>query len=368
MSSDMPSYNFTFKYVDRKEVISLGVALPIVCIVIVGLRFFTRHLQNTKKDTDDWLILSGLIWLIGMGICLVIGGHNGAFGSPTPAAPSDLSPEEEALYTDPSTTFGQKLEFPFQIFLMLAYGSIKLSIVAFYRRIFVVGKNDAFDIISKISAATIFLWTVAFIFIIIFDCGTAVWANWGSTTAQLQYCAIGFTSEYGLAISDFLVDILVFLLPLPIIWRLRLSTKKKIAVSGVFLLGASAVGASIARMILYIQLLTGLTKDAVIDPNLEVLTVGLWWSMLEAGLSLIAACLPTLSFLFTHFNLQDTLRSIQSVFSLRSTTHPSTHHSTPSDPRSNPYVDLEARKSTTPSSQNEVLVEEFQMQDMHKNI
>ncbi|KAF7957652.1 hypothetical protein EAE96_003226 [Botrytis aclada] len=152
----------------------LSVTLPIVDIFIVGLRFLTWRLQNTKRGVDDWLILSGLIWLMGMGICL-IDAHNGAFGSPTPAAPSDLSPEEEEeLYTDPSTTFGQKQS----------------------------GKTG------------------------------------GSTTAQLKYCALGFTSAYGLAISDFLVDIYVLLVPLPI-------------------------------------LLAGLTKDAVIDPN-QVLTVGLW--------------------------------------------------------------------------------------------
>ncbi|KAJ8066070.1 hypothetical protein OCU04_005162 [Sclerotinia nivalis] len=306
-----------------------------------------------------------------MGICLVDGAYNGAFGSPTPAAPSGLSPEEEELYVDPTTTFGEKLEFPFQLFMMLAYGSIKLSIIAFYRRIFVVCRNDAFDIVSKIAAAIIFLWTVAFIFIIIFDCGTAVWANWGSTTAQLKYCAIGFTSEYGLAISDFLVDIFVFLLPLPIIWRLRLSTNKRIAVSGIFLLGASAVGASIARMILYIQILTGLTQNAVIDPN-QVLAVGLWWSMLEAGLSLIAACLPTLSFLFTHFNLQTALRSIQSVFSLRSNNHTSANHSAPSHPHLNPYVDLEASKLKTPSETVTVTPgrgsrEEYGMHEMHSD-
>lgn len=147
-------------------------------------------------------------------------------------------------------------------------------------------------------------------------------------------------------------------------------------------------------MILYIQLLAGLTKDAVIDPNrkkpicsrkiqpsnsiAEVLTVGLWWSMLEAGLSLIAACLPTLSFLFTHFNLQATLRSIQSVFSLRSTAHTSTHRTTQSDPRLNPYVDLETSQSKTPSesvtatpehaSRNGGSVEEYRMHDMYNNV
>ena len=100
---------------------------------------------------------------------------------------------------------------------MLAYGCIKLSILAFYRRIFNTGQKDVFSIVLILSAIITLLWTVAFVFIIIFDCGTAIWANWGSNTAQLQYCAIGFTSEYGLTISDFIVDVFIFFLPLPVV-------------------------------------------------------------------------------------------------------------------------------------------------------
>lgn len=40
--------------------------------------------------------------------------------------------------------------------------------------------------------------------------------------------------------------------------------------------------------------------------------------MLEAGLSLIAACLPTLSYFLTHDSLQSALRSIRSIISLHS--------------------------------------------------
>lgn len=40
--------------------------------------------------------------------------------------------------------------------------------------------------------------------------------------------------------------------------------------------------------------------------------------MLEAGLSLIAACLPTLSYLLTRFSLHSALRSLRSKLSLHS--------------------------------------------------
>lgn len=52
---------FTFKYNDVEQVLSIGTAIPAVCVVIVGLRFLTRALQNAKLGLDDWLSLGGLV-------------------------------------------------------------------------------------------------------------------------------------------------------------------------------------------------------------------------------------------------------------------------------------------------------------------
>lgn len=48
------------------------------------------------------------------------------------------------------------------------------------------------------------------------------------------------------------------------------------------------------------------------------LTVSYYWSLLEAGLALIAACLPPMSYLLTHFNVHAVLNSIRSTLSLHS--------------------------------------------------
>lgn len=48
-----------------------------------------------------------------------------------------------------------------------------------------------------------------------------------------------------------------------------------------------------------------------------ILTVSLWWSLLECGLALIAACLPTLSYLFSRFSIQSAIKSVRSALSLR---------------------------------------------------
>jgi hypothetical protein len=58
--------------------------------------------------------------------------------------------------------------------------------------------------------------------------------------------------------------------------------------------------------------------QATIDHLLEASTLSLFWAYLEAGIGLIAACLPTLSFLVTYVKRRVKGRSTGSVFSVRS--------------------------------------------------
>lgn len=102
--------------------------------------------------------------------------------------------------------------------MMLSNGFIKLSIIAFYRRLFVARKNSMFDIVTKILALAIFLWAIAFFLIDIFACGGHVTASWGSLEEQSKYCdTIGYTSEEGFAVSDLIIDIFVIASPLPLV-------------------------------------------------------------------------------------------------------------------------------------------------------
>ena len=95
---------------------------------------------------------------------------------------------------------------------------------------------------------------------------------------------------------------------------------RKLAVSAVFLLGALAVAASCLRMAIYI------TVDvSFVNPKQDgdwTVDIFLFWSIIESGLTILAACLPSLAF----FDLGQTLgivkskalHSLRSVFSLQS--------------------------------------------------
>lgn len=51
---------------------------------------------------------------------------------------------------------------------------------------------------------------------------------------------------------------------------------------------------------------------------LVLLTVSYYWSLLEAGLALIAACLPPLSYLFRGYSIRSVISSVRSTLSLHS--------------------------------------------------
>ncbi|RYP73134.1 hypothetical protein DL771_003770 [Monosporascus sp. 5C6A] len=117
-----------------------------------------------------------------------------------------------------------------------------------------------------------------------------------------------------MVISDLILDLVILLLPLPSIWNLSMAAGRKLAVTGIFLVGMMSVVASIFRLAIY---LTVLYKGygAGYDINRTATTM-LWWSMLEGALAAIAACLPTLSFLFKDVSIWQLFSRLRSISGL----------------------------------------------------
>lgn len=97
-----------------------------------------------------------------------------------------------------------------------AYGFIKLSVIFFYRRVFVKGTDSRFDKVTKISIAIVILWTIAFFFAEVFKCWAYIPKNWGPLI-EATHCADLNRIANGLFVSDFLTDFLVLMLPIPIV-------------------------------------------------------------------------------------------------------------------------------------------------------
>ncbi|KAI1645720.1 uncharacterized protein F4817DRAFT_342824 [Daldinia loculata] len=170
---------------------------------------------------------------------------------------------------------------------------VKLSAVFFYRRIFSVGgKRSMFRIVTGVTIGVVILWLVVFRFLVGFQCGTHFSALWDG--AYLQYCTLLFPFSFGLVVSDFLLDILILVLPIPSILHLHTNMRRKLSIIGIFLLAFVGLGASIVRMVKYIEIDLGGPGYFFQTEHDRLITQSYFYTMLEAGIALIAVNLPSL--------------------------------------------------------------------------
>ncbi|MCJ1466752.1 hypothetical protein MMC07_005372 [Pseudocyphellaria aurata] len=217
--------------------------------------------------------------------------------------------------------------------MVLAFGIIKLSITFSYRRIFVTARGTMFDWTTKAAIAIAVLWTISCLIALILSCGIHFSAHWGNYQDYTRYCKAAEDIYMTFAISDLITDVMVLCLPLPVIWNLQMRIGRKLMVTGILATGAVSIVASIVKVILSVEIAN--VKSSTLDPDCVflsstiernqltrrekvVLSTMLYWATIEGGLGVIAACLPTLSFLISKVSLSSLLPNVRGALRLGS--------------------------------------------------
>lgn len=125
-------------------------------------------------------------------------------------------------------------EWAFQSVEKPTLGCIKLSLVVWYRKIF-LGKK--FNIASRIVGALVVAWAVGFFFPTVFACRPISVIYAGTIEQLFSECIDTITLLETFAITDVITDIMVLSLPIPMVWQLQMSTRRKSIISGIFMLG-----------------------------------------------------------------------------------------------------------------------------------
>ena len=131
-----------------------------------------------------------------------------------------------------------KTKYTLQLLGPFNLAVIKLSILLLYRRIFYTGAYKTFKTINNIVIGVNIAWGLAFVFALAFQCKPP--SNFW-TKFELEYTAycVDVQSLYlASGISDLILDIIVISLPIPLILRLQMPNKDKLAVAGMFLLSS----------------------------------------------------------------------------------------------------------------------------------
>ncbi|KAJ5586843.1 uncharacterized protein N7459_002608 [Penicillium hispanicum] len=256
-----------------QQLIGVSVAIAVVQILVVAARFYTRYMQRLRYGVDDYLIIPALLASLGQSALYIILVKLGGIGHHleyVERTPEKLVVLEKGLYVN------EILDFPFTV------TPAKISILFFYVRIFSIPK---FRIFAYIVGAIVLGHGIGVFFAAVFQCSPVAF-TWDKTipggSCFNQEAFYRYVSP-----PNILTDVLLLIMPMPFVWKLHTQVGHKVALTGVFLLGSLGTVASILRMTIFFQ------ESAMTDPTWTSVNLGIW-TILEGGIIIIAACLPSI--------------------------------------------------------------------------
>lgn len=125
----------------------------------------------------------------------------------------------------------------FQVYIVLIFyvvtnGIVKLSILAFYLRIFTVSRR--FTVLCWINIVFCTALMICFVLVIVFQC-TPISNAW--VLAPQGYCIDFNAATWAYSGVNVLQDLIVIVLPVMEVYALQMSLRKKIGVIMIFVLG-----------------------------------------------------------------------------------------------------------------------------------
>ncbi|KAF2681996.1 hypothetical protein K458DRAFT_371306 [Lentithecium fluviatile CBS 122367] len=257
---------------------STGLLLSFVAVV---LRFWARKIRRTKLRLSDHTIIASWIFTLGLVISENYCVTRGGVGQATQEVTLD------------QLLFSTKQFLVIGVTGTLAVTLVKISFLDLFISIF--ASADRFRVVANALMGITASYGVSFTIVTLAGCQPFD-ANWDKLSHP-DYKCINTSKFYVVqgAIGAVL-DILILLLPLPIIWKLQLKTSKKVGLTIVFTVGILICAISMTRLVYNTRqgwMLTHFTEYAGTATLLGAL---------EANLSIVCACLPLLQPLFVNFS------------------------------------------------------------------
>ncbi|KAI5196665.1 hypothetical protein E4T39_07678 [Aureobasidium subglaciale] len=299
--------------IDLKASVTLGYDV-VSCVVLglaiaaVALRFHIRLMyssQSRNLGVDDYTIVLGLVCTGALVATTIIAGE---YGSGTHVWSTNVhrlmtllkaSTKENSCIVLRLDTDSRNLQVVYAEPWVYAASvtSTKVSILLLYRRLFYVTSSRE---VSADRTFYIMLW-VAIVFtatyplimwiVMAVACRPVsfFWRRYAGATDGVCIDVLSFFLVFG--IVNMINDLIVLAVPIPRILKLRTSSREKISIMGILLLGSFVCVASGVR----IYYLTRLQQE--IDLTM-ILGPAFGWSSLEPSIAIISACLPTFAPLF----------------------------------------------------------------------
>ncbi|KAE8146053.1 hypothetical protein BDV25DRAFT_133255 [Aspergillus avenaceus] len=257
------------------------IVVPIVGAAVATLTYVLRlassRIATTGFKVEDLLMGIGLIVSYCATAFVIYTAFNGV------GVRTSLLPSDERRRIQFGSWMIQKFWAPSMAF-------VKISIIVFLRRI--LGTVSAFRIGANCLIAFISMWAVVALLVNIFQCNPPKF--YYDKEIEGGHCMTGQRKFFQAMGSIALVeDVIILLMPVPIVWNLQITFRQKIAVTIVFSLGGLVCIFSLMRLI---EFRNFVVTDLASSSAKESI-----WTVLELDVAIICGCLPLLKPLLAGF-------------------------------------------------------------------
>lgn len=256
-------------------IILVATVYTVVC-VLIALRLVSKIWVSRTMGTDDWMIISALVILF-ISVFFTIKMAKMGFGKHVwDLQDGDLMHILEYFYI---------AENAYVVAITLA----KISILFLYLRLF--EHHPSFRLAAHITIFSTAVATLVLSFITIFSCYPVAYF-WdrdikGGRCLNIQNVA------YAVGALSIVEDLVIVALPFPVLFRLQMSTSKKVGIGVMFVLGG------LGCIVSMIRLKSLMHFSNSVDPSWDNVPV-VTWTVIELCAAMICASLPALRLLVMH--------------------------------------------------------------------
>ncbi|TGZ78101.1 hypothetical protein EX30DRAFT_374091 [Ascodesmis nigricans] len=245
--------------------------------VAVALRFYCRGYLLRTFGLDDWFIIPAMAVNI---VFHIIGVVNHNWGGGQHTWKIGLNATQEVI----------KWSWLNNVLYIVCLGFVKVSILFQLLRI-TAPQSTYRKVIIGIFVVSI-LFSVVSMFMNTFQCTPVnyLWKRLEDETGKKGKCMEYFTTSVTSSALTVAMDVVLWLTPMPLVYRLNLPKAQKYGLYLVFSIAGIVCGSSIGRLVVIIHTFNEL--DITGDfPYL--ITDAVLWTTAEANVGIVCACLPT---------------------------------------------------------------------------
>ncbi|KAI1321948.1 hypothetical protein F5Y16DRAFT_388028 [Xylariaceae sp. FL0255] len=268
--------------------IGLAVGSIVLPTIFFGLRLWARRLRRAGLSADDYICLAALIIAYTTCALQLDAAINGDLGQHQ----KDINGEPDL--TDPRFLVYERTKLATNVISPIGFGLVKISIVVLYEKIF--HNIRPFRICAYVMIGLLGSWILAFFFSNLFICYpvTALIEPFYGNKC-LNQPAIFLST----LVTDLIFDVLILLMPIPVVLKLQLPWRDRIGVLGMFLLGTVVVIVSSVRLEQLLEV-NSLYLLFYADETYYT-SPAFFWANIELAIAIMSACLPTLKPILVFF-------------------------------------------------------------------